>query len=56
MAVSSEVPLGLVSRHIDSNDALAKIKVPILIVEGERQEVSLSQRRARPARRKHGAV
>ena len=31
--------LGLLSRHIDSNDALAKIKVPVLIVQAERDQL-----------------
>jgi len=41
MAVSPEVRLDLVSRHIDSNDALAKIKVSVQIVEGERDQLVL---------------
>jgi non-heme chloroperoxidase len=41
MAVSPEVRLGLISRKIDSSDALAKIKVPVLIVEGERDQLVL---------------
>jgi non-heme chloroperoxidase len=41
MAVSPEVRFGLVSRDIDSNDALAKRKVPVLIVEGERDQLVL---------------
>jgi non-heme chloroperoxidase len=41
MAVPPEVRLGLLSRQIDSNDALAKIKVPVLIVEGERDQLVL---------------
>jgi non-heme chloroperoxidase len=41
MAVSPEVRLGLISRQIDSNDALAKIKVPVLILQGERDQLVL---------------
>ena len=41
MAVSPEVRLGLVSRKIDGNDALAKIKVPVLIVQGEKDPIVL---------------
>ena len=40
-AAQHAVDGGLVSRHIDSNDALAKIKVPVLIVEGERDQLVL---------------
>ena len=39
MAVSPEVRAGLVSRTIDSNAALAKIKVPVLIVQGEKDSI-----------------
>ncbi len=39
MAVSPEVRAALFSRTIDSNDALAKIKVPVLIVQGEKDLV-----------------
>jgi pimeloyl-ACP methyl ester carboxylesterase len=41
MAVSPEVRLGLFSRTIDGNDALAKIKVPVLIVQGEKDTIVL---------------
>lgn len=41
MAVSPEVRLGLFSRTIDSNDALTKIKVPVLIVQGEKDTIVL---------------
>ena len=36
MAVSPEVRLGLLSRKIDGNDALAKITVPVLISHGQK--------------------
>lgn len=39
MAVSPEVRLAMVSRKIDGNDALAKIKVPVLIVHGEKDPI-----------------
>ena len=39
MAVCPEVRLALLSRQIDRNDALAKIKVPVLIVQGERDQI-----------------
>lgn len=41
MAVSPEVRLALLSRTIDSNEALAKIKVPVLIVQGEKDSIVL---------------
>jgi pimeloyl-ACP methyl ester carboxylesterase len=41
MAVSPEVRLALVSRTIDGNDALAKIRVPVLIVQGEKDTIVL---------------
>jgi non-heme chloroperoxidase len=41
MAVSTDVRLALLSRQIDSNDALAKVKVPVLIVQGERDQIVL---------------
>jgi non-heme chloroperoxidase len=36
MAVSPEVRLGLLSRKIDGNDALAKITVPVLVSHGQK--------------------
>ena len=41
MAVSPEVRLGLLSRKIDGNDALAKITVPVLISHGQKDVVVL---------------
>jgi pimeloyl-ACP methyl ester carboxylesterase len=41
MAVSPEVRSGLLSRIIDSKDALARIKVPVLIVQGEKDSIVL---------------
>jgi pimeloyl-ACP methyl ester carboxylesterase len=41
MAVSPEVRLAMFSRTIDSNDALAEIKVPVLIVQGEKDTIVL---------------
>jgi pimeloyl-ACP methyl ester carboxylesterase len=41
MAVSPEVRSGLFARTVDSNDALAKIKKPVLIVQGEKDNVVL---------------
>jgi len=39
MAVSPEVRGGMVSHKIDGSDALAKLKVPVLIVQGERDRL-----------------
>jgi non-heme chloroperoxidase len=41
MAVAPETRLALVSRKIDGNDALPKIKVPVLIVHGEKDTIVL---------------
>ena len=41
MAVSPEVRKGLLSRTIDSTDALARITVPVLIVQGEKDTIVL---------------
>ncbi len=39
MAVSPEVRMGLASHKIDGSDALARINVPVLIVQGERDSI-----------------
>jgi pimeloyl-ACP methyl ester carboxylesterase len=41
MAVSPEIRAALLSRVVNSNDALARIKVPVLIVQGERDSIAL---------------
>ena len=41
MAVSPEVRLAMMSRRTDGNDALAKITVPVLVVQGEKDTVVL---------------
>jgi non-heme chloroperoxidase len=41
MAVSPEVRTALLSRVVDSTDALARIEVPVLIVYGERDTITL---------------
>jgi pimeloyl-ACP methyl ester carboxylesterase len=39
MAVSPEVRSALLARTIDGNDALARIKVPVLVVQGEKDTI-----------------
>jgi pimeloyl-ACP methyl ester carboxylesterase len=41
MAVSPEIRSALLSRVVDSNDALARITVPVLIVQGEQDSIAL---------------
>lgn len=40
MAVSPEIRSAMLSRVVDSNDALSRIKVPVLIVQGEKDTIA----------------
>ncbi len=41
MAVSPEIRSALLARTVDGSDALARIKVPVLIVQGEKDSIAL---------------